>query len=151
MSGPGSAPPPMSAYASYDGAVEPEQEGDPLKSERERLIEAAREAELETGRREESEKQVRASVRLRLFRMTAGFGLLIVGGALLILPGPGWLCIAAGLAILSRDVAWAERALSRVQARLPKGSDGHVPKYVVAGSVTLMLAGAIVSMWLWLR
>jgi uncharacterized protein (TIGR02611 family) len=126
-------------------------EGDPDERESERLLEAAYQAELETGRREETKERARASIRLRLIRMTAGFGLLIVGGLLLILPGPGWLCIAAGLAILSRDVAWAERALARVQARLPRGSDGHVPKGVVAGSVIFMLAGAGVSVWLWWR
>ena len=66
-------------------------------------------------------REVRArSIRLRLIRMTAGFGLLIVGGrSLLILPGPDG-SIAAGLAIMSRDVAWAERALARVQARFPE-------------------------------
>ena len=131
--------------------MEPERGSDPDGPESEPLLDAAYEAELETGRREETKRQARASIRLRLVRMTAGFGLLIVGGALLILPGPGWLCIAAGLAILSRDVAWAERALARVQARLPRGSDGHVPKGIIAGSVVIMLAGAAASVWFWLH
>ena len=37
----------------------------------------------------------------------AGFALLLVGVALLVLPGPGWLLIFAGLAILSTEYVWA--------------------------------------------
>ena len=35
----------------------------------------------------------------------------IVGIIALPLPGPGWLIIAGGLTILSKDVAWADRLL----------------------------------------
>ncbi len=125
-------------------------QGDPLDSERERLREAAYEAELETGHREETEAEARASIRRRIGRMTLGFTLLLIGVVLLVLPGPGWLCIAAGLAILSRDVAWAERALDRVRNRLPKDADGQIPKSVLVGSAALMLAGVAVSVWFWL-
>jgi hypothetical protein len=118
---------------------------------RDRMIQAAIEAELDTGEREESRAKAKAGVRRRIARMTAGFALLFLGGLLLVLPGPGWLCIAAGLAILSRDVAWAERALGGVRKRLPQGSDGNVPKYVIVVSISLMLAGAGASIWLWLR
>jgi len=132
--------------------VEPERrdQEEPAHGELDRLREAAYEAELETGQRERTPAAARSSIRLRLVRMTVGFLLLFIGVVLLILPGPGWLCIAAGLAILARDVAWAARALEKVRSRLPKDSDGNVPKSVVVGSVALMLAGAAVSLWLWL-
>src|SRR5438094_9873894 len=44
--------------------------------------------------------------------------LLLVGIALLVLPGPGLLVIAAGVAVLSLEFAWAQRLLSRVQASM---------------------------------
>jgi uncharacterized protein (TIGR02611 family) len=52
----------------------------------------------------------------RLVRIVAGFGLLAAGVAMLALPGPGWLTIAAGLAILAREFEWARRLLNRVKA-----------------------------------
>jgi hypothetical protein len=48
---------------------------------------------------------------VRLARMSLAVVLLAAGAAMLVLPGPGWLVIAAGLAVLARDVAWAERWL----------------------------------------
>jgi len=65
-----------------------------------------------------------------------------LGMALLVLPGPGWLVIAAGLALLSQDVPFAARLLHRVRRRLPEGEDGRlsVPFIVVcsAGGIVLM-------------
>jgi uncharacterized protein (TIGR02611 family) len=51
----------------------------------------------------------------RVARATAGFVLLLAGIAMLALPGPGWVTIAVGLALLSRDCPWAERALHRLR------------------------------------
>jgi len=45
-----------------------------------------------------------------------GFGLVIGGILLLVLPGPGILVILLGLAVLAREFAWARRLLDRVQA-----------------------------------
>ncbi len=47
----------------------------------------------------------------------AGLLLLLVGVAALFLPGPGLLTIAAGLAVLSTQYAWAERLLHPLKAR----------------------------------
>jgi len=54
---------------------------------------------------------VRASVS------AAGFALLALGLVLLVTPGPGLVVIIAGLAVLSTQFAWAERALDAVRAR----------------------------------
>jgi uncharacterized protein (TIGR02611 family) len=48
----------------------------------------------------------------RVAAVMAGFGLLAAGIAMLLLPGPGWLTIAAGLAILATEFVWARRALN---------------------------------------
>ena len=50
-----------------------------------------------------------------LVRNVAGFALLIAGAAMLVLPGPGWVTIALGLALLAPDFVWARRALERVK------------------------------------
>jgi len=45
-----------------------------------------------------------------------GFVLLAIGVALLVLPGPGLLVIAAGIAVLALEFPWAERLSKRIQA-----------------------------------
>ena len=52
---------------------------------------------------------------LRIARTAAGGLLLIAGIAMLALPGPGWLTIAAGLAILATEFVWARRALDQLK------------------------------------
>lgn len=46
-----------------------------------------------------------------------GFGVLLVGLALLVLPGPGLLVLVLGFAILATEFVWAWRAKRFVQAR----------------------------------
>lgn len=53
----------------------------------------------------------------RIGRMSAGFGLIIAGGFMLVLPGPGIITIVGGLALLSKDVAWAGRLADNVRGR----------------------------------
>ena len=42
--------------------------------------------------------------------------LLLVGIALLVLPGPGVIVILAGIAVLSLEFEWAERLVARIRA-----------------------------------
>jgi uncharacterized protein (TIGR02611 family) len=112
-----------------------------------RLREAAIEAEFETGRHEDTVEEARASIHIRLARMTVGSLVLFAGVLMLALPGPGWLAIAGGLAILSKDVGWAERALERVRRRLPADEDGSVSTPVIVLSVLLALGAASLSIW----
>ena len=46
-----------------------------------------------------------------------GFSVLVVGVAMLVLPGPGLIVIPAGLAILGLEYAWARVWLARVKAK----------------------------------
>ena len=119
----------------------------PEHATRERWREAAIEAEYATGEREETEERARAHIAIRLVRMTAGSLLLLAGLAMLALPGPGWLTIAAGLAVLSRDVAWADRALQQVRKRLPADEDGSVSTPVIVLSVVFAVAAVAASVW----
>jgi uncharacterized protein (TIGR02611 family) len=52
----------------------------------------------------------------RAVTIVAGFGLLGAGVAMLALPGPGWLTIAGGLAVLADEFHWARRLLDRLKA-----------------------------------
>jgi hypothetical protein len=60
---------------------------------------------------------------LRIAKIVGGFALLGAGGAMVILPGPGWLTIAAGLAILAGEFLWARRALDRLKQAAQTGRD----------------------------
>ena len=55
----------------------------------------------------------------RTTRIAAGTGLILIGIPLIPLPGPGWLTIAGGLALLGQEVEWAKRTLDWGKARFP--------------------------------
>jgi uncharacterized protein (TIGR02611 family) len=52
----------------------------------------------------------------RVIKVVIGFTLLAVGVLLLVLPGPGLVVIAFGLALLAGEFVWARRLLDRVKA-----------------------------------
>lgn len=56
----------------------------------------------------------------RIAVSVAGGVVLAAGAAMLVLPGPGLLVIAGGLAILATEFAWARRSLDRVRERIPR-------------------------------
>ena len=51
----------------------------------------------------------------RIVKIMVGFTLLAVGTAMLLLPGPGLVTIAFGLAILSAEFLWARRWLEHLK------------------------------------
>ena len=63
------------------------------------------------------------AVTIRIARIVAGFVLLVAGVVMLALPGPGWLTIAAGLALLASEFAWARRALDRFEDAVRRAGD----------------------------
>jgi len=52
---------------------------------------------------------------LRYGKIASGFLLLVAGIVMIALPGPGWLTIVAGLAILAGEFLWARRLLDRLR------------------------------------
>jgi uncharacterized protein (TIGR02611 family) len=114
---------------------------------RQEFAKAALEAELKTGTREGTLEEARAHIAVRIVRISAGVLVTVIGIALLPLPGPGWLVIAAGLVILAQDFAWAERTLAIVRRRLPQDADGKIPTrtWVIIGLTTT--ATVAVSLW----
>lgn len=120
---------------------------DHLRHELSEFQQAAIEAELETGTREETLEQAKRHVLLRLVRVVAGVIVVAVGVALLALPGPGLVVVAAGLVLLSRDVPFARRLLEKVRERLPEGADGRVSPVFIAISAGAGILGIGASIW----
>ena len=75
-------------------------------------------------------------------RLTVGWVLLALGLAALVLPGPGLLMIAAGMAILSQQYLWARRRLAPIRARAMQAAAASVRSWgTIAVSVLIALAG----------
>lgn len=111
----------------------------------EKFEDAAVQAEYETGEHEGSDAEARAHIAVRVARMTLGFLVLILGIIMLPAPGPGGIVVAAGLAILAKDVAWADRALRWMRKRTPGiPEDGKIPTSTIIISVMMMVAAFLV-------
>lgn len=61
---------------------------------------------------------------MRIAKVVVGFGLLLAGIVMLVTPGPGWLTIAGGLAMLAGEFPWARRALDSIKSLRPHGGSG---------------------------
>jgi uncharacterized protein (TIGR02611 family) len=53
----------------------------------------------------------------RAVKVVIGFTLLVFGVVMLVTPGPGWVVIFAGLAVLAAEFLWARRLLNRLEDR----------------------------------
>jgi hypothetical protein len=120
-----------------------------------RLGAAAIEAEYETGRHEATVEEARRNVVIRLVRIVAGFFVIGVGLAGLLLPGPGWVMIIFGLSLL--PFAWAERTVLLIRRKVPGvPEEGTIPlrTWIIMGVLlvvftTLSLVfGDDISRWL---
>lgn len=109
---------------------------------------AAIDAELAVGHVEDTRKQAWYHVLVRIGRMALGFVLLLAGLAMMVLPGPGAIVMAAGLVILSRDVKWADTALRFLRRKVPGlEEEGPIPKSTIAVSLMLMVAAGLGAFW----
>ncbi|MHA7277367.1 PGPGW domain-containing protein [Arthrobacter sp. HLT1-21] len=72
-----------------------------------------------------------------------GWTLVILGVAALVLPGPGLLMLAAGLAVLSLRYAWADRLLHPVKARALQAAALGVQTWP---RIAFSLLGAVIIM-----
>jgi tellurite resistance protein TerC len=64
-------------------------------------------------------KAVAAPLR-KLIIAVIGGTVLLIGIALIVLPGPAFIVIPIGLAILATEFAWAQNALARAKAMVGK-------------------------------
>jgi len=51
----------------------------------------------------------------RVIKIVVGFTVLLAGVVMLVTPGPGWVVIALGLAILAAEYVWARRLLDHLK------------------------------------
>lgn len=115
---------------------------------KDRVEEAAIQAEFETGEREDTVEEAKSHALVRLGRMTLGTIVVIIGIIALPLPGPGWLIIAGGLTILAKDVAWADRLLRYIRKRVPGvPEDGKIPRSSLVTMALVTLAAVSASLW----
>jgi len=63
----------------------------------------------------------------RIFRIVAGFTLLLVGVVMLVTPGPGWLVILLGLGLLAAEFVWARRLMDRIKREGGRLRDAVLP------------------------
>jgi tellurite resistance protein TerC len=59
----------------------------------------------------------------RVIVLAVGMTVLMVGIALLVLPGPAFVVIPIGLAILATEFAWARRWLTQIRSASRKAAD----------------------------
>jgi tellurite resistance protein TerC len=59
----------------------------------------------------------------RIAVLIVGMAVLITGVVLIVLPGPAFVVIPIGLAILATEFAWARRWLRSLQASIDKATD----------------------------
>ena len=85
----------------------------------------------------------------RLVRLVLGWLLLAAGVAALILPGPGLLLLAAGLAMLSQQYSWAERRLAPVKDKAFAVASASVRNFrnIVASAVLAVVMSGIGVLW----
>ena len=103
------------------------------------------------------ERKERHKERSRLYRaafVLIAIGVVALGLVLLPLPGPGWLIIALGLAMLALEFDRAERLLEVVLERLEQVGDraakaGPVGKVVTVALFVLGVAGMVTAVILW--
>jgi uncharacterized protein (TIGR02611 family) len=94
--------------------------------------------------------------RSRLFRI--GFGIvgmlvLVAGLVMLVTPGPAFVLIPIGLAMLSLEFVWAERllekSLEQAQIAQEKAAQTTRTQRILAGIATVLAIAAFGLAWLW--
>jgi uncharacterized protein (TIGR02611 family) len=87
---------------------------------------------------------------VRMLYLVVGFTLLAAGIAMLVLPGPAFVVIPIGLAVLSLEFAWAENLL---ESALEKAEGAKrtaaqaTPTQRLLSAAALVLGGAAIVAW----
>lgn len=87
------------------------------------------------------------------YRIVVGVigGIVLVAGIIMIpYPGPGWLVVFAGLAILGSEFAWARRLLHAARVRYDAWAAWMRRQPTALRLTMLLLTGVVVLFTLWL-
>ena len=90
---------------------------------------------------------------VRLLYIVAGFTLLVAGFVMLIFPGPAFVVIPIGLALLSLEFVWAERlldvAIEKGEAAKRKARATSTRERVLTLVAALLAAAAVIVWGIW--
>jgi uncharacterized protein (TIGR02611 family) len=99
------------------------------------------------------ERHLQRSKPVRALYVVAGFTVLGVGLAMLVTPGPAFVVIPIGLAILSLEFVWAEtmlqRAIEQAEKAKQKASETTATQRVLSGIATALACAAIGAWAIW--
>jgi uncharacterized protein (TIGR02611 family) len=99
--------------------------------------------------RDQREKHLERSRAVRIVMIVAGFTIFLGGVVMLVTPGPAFVLIPIGLALLSLEFAWAERALERSLLEADKAkkraAETTTTQRVLTGVATALAVGAVVA------
>ena len=102
--------------------------------------------------RKESIDEAKQQLWRRADRILGGTLLSLLGLILLVLPGPGLVVLALGLALLAQDIPFAKNLLEQVQRRLPDDGTGKVPTvYIVFMAVSVVFFTSLSLWWTFFR
>ncbi len=111
-----------------------------------------REPEAEQDRWAWRARVKRNPVTRRAYRVVVGVvgaAVTVVGVVLLPAPGPGWLIIFAGLAILASEFAWAQRLLDYARRRVEEWTEWTRRQNVVVRVLVVLAIVAVVLLVFW--
>lgn len=78
-------------------------------------------------------------------------GIVLVAGIIAIpYPGPGWLIVFTGLAILATEFEWARRLLKKARGEYDKWQQWLKDQSIYVRSLVLLLTGLVVVTTMWL-
>jgi uncharacterized protein (TIGR02611 family) len=100
-----------------------------------------------TGARDRVRSTRTGRIVLQTTVAVIGTTVVVVGAVLIPLPGPGWLIVLTGLAILAAEFAWARRLLAFARARLEAWwrwvGRQHILTRALIGLVGLLFVGSV--------
>src|SRR3954454_14794625 len=95
--------------------------------------------------REQIRRRLTLDVTYRVFVLLIGGLVALAGVAMLVLPGPGWLVIILGVAILATEYAWAHRLLERVKDWAERAKNAALDPKRRKRNRNLALVGAVAA------
>lgn len=103
--------------------------------------------------RAQRERHLQRPKPIRLLYIVAGFTILLAGIVMLLAPGPAFVVIPVGLAVLSLEFAWAERllhiAIEKGEAAKRKASATTMRERVLTLIAGALACAAIVVWAIW--
>jgi uncharacterized protein (TIGR02611 family) len=103
---------------------------------------------------ERRERHLQHGRAYRIGFTALGILVTLAGLAMLLLPGPAFVVIPIGLAMLAMEFAWAERALEKALVQAEKAQESAkqastLSKVLSAAAVVLVIAAVVAGIFYW--